>query len=586
MSDALPATWPALSIAEAHARLTAPGARFELETIEVRGAQIRTFRHAPTTLLQVFDAGRAFGPDRTFLVYEDERVGYEAFARAALAVAAALEADGIRPGDRVAVAMRNLPEFLPCLFGAVLAGAVVVPLNAWWTAPELAFGLEDSGARIAFADPERAERIGRAGVPLERLYVCRAPEGFGRGDPALRRLEGLIGPPAAWAGLPDRAAPTVALHPDDDVVICYTSGTTGRPKGAVLSHRNVTVNGMTSAFALARRRLRRGEPVPAPDPSVQRTTLLAVPLFHVTGLCSNLQPLMMQGGKLVLMRQWDAGAALALIERERVNQTGGVPTVAWQLLEHPGRAAHDLSSLDAITYGGAPSAPELLHQLRRAFPDTAAGHAWGMTETGGTFTNHVGEDYAHRPWSCGPANPTGEVKVVDADGRALPPGEVGELCVRGPQVVRGYWRRPDADLAAFKDGWLRTGDLAVIDAEGFVGLRDRAKDMLIRGGENIYCIEVESALYEHPAVIDAAVIGRPHRTLGEEPVAVVTLAPGAQAGEAELQGFVRARLAAYKVPVAIHLWPGLLPRNANGKILKLDLKARLLAGRMDVAAEA
>ncbi len=565
--------WPAMSIAEAHARLSAPGARFETETRVIRGISTRVFKNAPPTLRHLFETGRGFGHERTFIVYEDERASYEAFARATLAIAADLTARGLTKGDRVAVVMRNLPEWVASFHAAAMLGAVVTPLNAWWTGAELEYGLADSGSRFALMDHERYERLeGRlhACPALEHVYVTRAPGPLE--NSMASRLEDLIGPVNAWGDLPDRPTPTTPLEPDDDAAICYTSGTTGRPKGAILTHRNITTNVMSGAIAQARRYLRRGEPPPAPDPAVQRTTLLVVPLFHVTGLCSNLGPLMNMGGKLVLMHRWDAGKALGLIERERVNQTGGVPTIAWQLIEHPDRPNYDLSSLDGLSYGGAPSAPELVRLIRQVFPSAAPGNAWGMTETSATFTGHAGEDYEHRPWSCGVANPTGELKVIDGEGRLLPTGQVGELCAKGPQVVRGYWNKPEATAATFEDGWVKTGDLGSIDAEGFVTISDRAKDMLIRGGENIYCIEVENALYAHPAVMDAALIGRPHRTLGEEPVAVVALSPGASATEDELRDFVRARLAAFKVPVAVHFWPEMLPRNPNGKILKTELK--------------
>ena len=575
-------SWPALSIAEAHAILTAPGARFEVEEVVIRGVPARVFKNAPPTLRHVFETARGFGADRTFIVYEDERASYDAFARATLAIAADLTARGVKKGDRVAIAMRNLPEWVASFHAGLMLGAVMTPLNAWWTGAELAYGLRDSGARIAILDHERYERL--AGVlgdcpALEHAYVARAPEGFAGGT-GVSTLEALTGTVAQWPHLPQRPTPTVPLHPDDGAAICYTSGTTGQPKGALLTHRNITCNIMSGALNLARRYLRRGEEPPAPDPAKPRCTLLVVPLFHVTGLSSNLGPLMVAGGKLVLMHRWDAGKALRIIEAERVTATGGVPTIAWQLIEHPDRPNHDLSSLEAVSYGGAPSAPELVRLIAEVFPSAAPGNAWGMTETSATFTGHNGEDYERRPWSCGVANPTGEVKVIDpasawpepASGMALPVGEVGELCAKGPQVVAGYWNKPDATAAAFHEGWVRTGDLATIDAEGFVTIIDRAKDMLIRGGENIYCVEVENVLYEHPAVMDAALIGRPHRTLGEEPAAVVALKPGASATEAELRALVAGRLAAFKVPVEVLFWPQMLPRNANGKILKSELK--------------
>jgi len=263
---------------------------------------------------------------------------------------------------------------------------------------------------------------------------------------------------------------------------------------------------------------------------------------------------------------------MQLIERERVTTTGGVPTIAWQLIEHPAREKYDLSSLETISYGGAPAAAELVRRIKQAFPKSVPGLGWGMTETSATFTHNGGEDYENRPESCGPALPVCEMKVVNEKGDRLPPNTVGELWAKGPNVVKGYWNNPAATAENFVDGWLKTGDLAKIDEEGFCYIVDRKKDMLLRGGENIYCIEVEDVLYQHPAVMDAALIGIPHRTLGEEPGAVVTLKPGAGAGEEELRAFVAERLAAFKVPVRIAFWPEMLPRNPAGKILKSGLK--------------
>jgi acyl-CoA synthetase (AMP-forming)/AMP-acid ligase II len=273
------------------------------------------------------------------------------------------------------------------------------------------------------------------------------------------------------------------------------------------------------------------------------------------------------------MRKWDPVAAMEIIERERVHLTGGVPTIAWQLLEHPDRHKYDLSSLEAISYGGAPAAPELVRRIYTEF-GALPGSGWGMTETMATVTQHSGEDYLNRPTSAGPPVPVAELKIMDVEGtRELPVGEVGELWAKGPMIVKGYWNKPEATAETFVDGWVRTGDLARLDEEGFLFIVDRAKDIVIRGGENIYSSEVEDVLYAHPAVTDAALIGIPHRTLGEEPVAVVHLAPGTQASEAELQTWVRERLAGFKVPVAIRFVAQTLPRNANGKILKKDLKA-------------
>jgi long-chain acyl-CoA synthetase len=565
-----------MSIAEAHRLLTQPGSRFEIEERVIRGIPTKVWKNAPPTLRDVFLNARAF-KDREFVVYEHDRATYEAFARATIALAHQLQADGVRKGDRVAVIMRNLPEWPVAFFAGVLCGAIVTPLNAWWTGPELQYGLADSGTKVAFVDDERLERIAPHldDLPeLTRVYVSRltAEPVDGR----VRRLEDVIGGVNHWGELPDRPLPDVPLDPEDDATILYTSGTTGKPKGALGTHRNMTSNIGAGGISAARNFVRAGEPLPESDPHKlpQRVTLLVVPLFHATGLSATLGPTMNAGGKLVFMRKWEAEPAMQIIEREKVNSTGGVPTIAWQLIEHPARTRYDLSSLQAVTYGGAPSAPELVRKIAETFPGSAPGNGWGMTETTATFTSHLGKDYENRPDSAGPAAPVGEMQIRDpADGATvLPAGAVGELWVKGPQVVKGYWNKPEATAETFVDGWLRTGDLARIDEEGFLFIIDRAKDMLIRGGENIYCVEVENVLYEHPDVMDAAIVGVPHKTLGEEPAAVVHLKPGGLATEQELRDLVRSKLAAFKTPVKVVFWPEPLPRNANGKILKTELK--------------
>jgi long-chain acyl-CoA synthetase len=571
----LPPGFPAMGIAQAHGHLTAPGQPFEMEESEVGGVRMRVWKNAPPTLREIFEAGRAHGP-RTHLVYQDERVTFDAHRAAVLRLARRLVEDGIAKGDRVAIAMRNLPEWSVAFWAGALAGAIVTPLNAWWTGPELEYGLRDSGARIAMVDAERWERVREhvdACPALETIYVSREDEEE-IADPRVRRLEGVIGSPADWAGLPMGELPDVKLGPDDDLAIFYTSGTTGTPKGAVASHRNVISNIFNAMLAQARAFLRRGEALPAPDPDApQKAPLVSVPFFHATGCFAILVPSMLLGNKLVLQRRFDAEKALELIERERITSVGGVPTIAWQLLEHPRFGEFDLSSIQAVSYGGAPSAPELVRRIKERLPHAQPGQGWGMTETSATATTNFAEDYVRKPHSCGVPSPVIDARVVDEHGDALPPGEVGELMVKGPIVVRGYWNRLDATAETFVDGWVRTGDLARIDEEGFITIVDRAKDMLIRGGENIYCVEVENALYEHPAVVDAAVVPIAHPTLGEEPGAVVYLKPGSHASEAELRHFVAQKLAAFKVPVRIVFWPESLPRNANGKLLKRELRS-------------
>ncbi len=560
--------WPAMTLDAVERALCAPGARFEMETVDIRGVPTRVWKNAPPHMAALVALSRTHG-ERLATIYEDERVSYEAQYRAVAALAEVYRAHGVGKGDRVAIAMRNLPEWPVAFFAATVIGAIAVPLNAWWTGDELAYGLADSGATLLVCDGERWDRIAPhlSEVPeLAHVLVSRATAPL---SPPATRLEDAIGIPNDWHALPDRALPDAGLVPEDDATILYTSGTTGKPKGALGTHRNFMTNIMSTGYSGARMLLRRGDPIPAPQP---RVGLTVIPLFHATALSAGLMGAMAAGHTSIYMRKFEALRAFEIIEREKVNSTGGVPTIAWQLLEHPDRHKYDLSSLEAVGYGGAPSAPELVRKIAgemKAIPT----NGWGMTETTATVTTHGAEDYIHRPESCGPPVAVADLKIMDADGwTELPVGEVGELWARGPMIVKGYWNKPEATAATFVDGWVRTGDLARLDEEGFCYILDRAKDMIIRGGENIYSTEIENVLYDHPAVTDCALIGLPHRILGEEPAAVVHLAPGAHASEAELQAWVRARLAAFKVPVAIRFVPETLPRNANGKILKRDLK--------------
>jgi long-chain acyl-CoA synthetase len=576
---ALDPSWPAVTLAQAEALLTAPGAKFEMATIDIRGVPTRVWKNAPPSLAWLAQAARAHG-ERVFTIYEDERVTFEAQYRAVATLAGKLQDMGVAKGDRVALAMRNLPEWPVIFFAAASIGAIVVPLNAWWTAGELEYGVEDSGARVLFVDDERHQRFVAAGPALpavERIVVARAS---GPLEGRESRLEDLIGTPHDYAGLAEVAFPEVGIAPDDDATIFYTSGTTGQPKGALGTHRNLMTNILSGGYAGARSFLRRGEAVPEPTP---RTTLTVIPLFHVTACSAGLMGAVATGSTCIFMRRWDVVRAMEIIETEKVSVTGGVPTIAWQLLEHPERHNYDLSSIEAIAYGGAPSAPELVRRIYEEF-GALPGNGWGMTETMATVTSHSSEDYLNRPTSAGPPVAVADVKIMDDDGATeLAVGEVGELWARGPMIVKGYWNKPEATAETFVDGWVRTGDLARVDGEGFVYIVDRAKDMIIRGGENIYSSEVENVLYAHPAVTDCALIGLPHRVLGEEPAAVVHLAPGCEASEAELQAWVKARLAAFKTPVAVRFVHETLPRNANGKILKKDLKA-LFEDRGSVAA--
>ncbi len=561
-----PAGWPARTREECKAILTAPGQRFEMETIDIRGVPTRVWKNAPPNLRAIAMVGRMHG-SREFTIYEDERVTYDAWFRAVAKLAQEMQARGVAKGDRVAVAMRNLPEWPVAFFAAVTIGAICVPLNAWWTGPELAYGLSNSGTKLLVCDDERWERITphRAECPdLETVFVSRC-----QGDPeGAERLENVIGTPKGYADLPQMELPEVDIAPEDDATIFYTSGTTGNPKGALGTHRNLCTSIMSSGYNAACAVLRRGEEMPEPT---HKVGLTVIPLFHVTACSAGLMGNIAAGHTMIFMHKWDPIKAFEIIEREKVNSTGGVPTIAWQLIEHPDRKNYDLSSIEAIGYGGAPSAPELVRKIREVF-GALPGNGWGMTETMATVTGHSSEDYLNRPDSCGPPVAVADLKIMNEDGtEEMPAGDVGELWARGPMVVKGYWNNPEATAETFVDGWVRTGDLARLDEEGFCYIVDRAKDMIIRGGENIYSSEVENVLYDHPAVTDAALIGLPHPQLGEEPAAVVHLAPGTTASEEELQAWVAGRLAKFKVPVRVVFTEDTLPRNANGKILKKDL---------------
>jgi len=564
----MPAPAP-ISIADAHAQLTTPGSPFEIEVVEIDGRPTKTWKNALPSIRALLEASRAHG-DASFIVYEDERMTFAEHHAAASAFANALVDDfGVGKGDRVAIAMRNFPEWPVAFFGAAAAGAIVVPLNAWWTGPELEYGLSDSGTKVLIADGERMERLADhlPDLPGLTTIVVRGevPEGcvawedvVGRPDPA--------SPPAL---------PEVELHPDDDATIFYTSGTTGRPKGALGTQRNFTTNIMSLAFSGTRTAMRSPRPEAPPKPEgapTQSASLLSVPFFHATGCHSVLQGAVASGSKLVLMFKWSPERALELIERERITAFGGVPSMVWQVLQSPDFDKRDISSVQSIGYGGAPAPPELVRKIDEMFPGRTPSNGYGLTETSSLTTGNGGADYLRKPDSVGVPVPVCDLKVVDELGRDLPEGDTGELWIKGPNVVRGYWGKPEATAQSFSDGWLHSGDVAHIDEEGFVFIVDRAKDMIIRGGENVYCSEVEAAIFEHPAVLDAAVIGVPHQVLGEEVGAVIQLKPGTHAGAEDIQAHVRERLAAFKVPVHIWFRGDDLPRNPAGKVLKRQLR--------------
>jgi long-chain acyl-CoA synthetase len=569
--------FPVMSIAQCNALMTAPGARFELEARTINGVMLRTYRNAPGTLRDVVVNSLGWA-DREYLVYEDERVTFGAHFRAAAHLAVRLRDDfGIRKGDRVAIIMRNYPQWPVAFFAPLLIGAIATPLNSWWTGEELEYALSDSGASVAIVDPEKLERI-REHLPrlsgLKTVIVARS--GDEEGDPGVVSMDRLIGSAKSWASLTDIGVPAAEIDPDDDATIMYTSGTTGKPKGALASHRAIISNVFNSMSCQARHFLRQGQTPPVRDPKSdpQRIALLAIPFFHATGAFSNLVPAIMNADRIVSMYKWDPTDAMRIIEKEKVTTIGGVPAIAWQVLEHPERDRYDLSSIAIVGYGGAPSAPALVANIKKRFPAALPSNGWGMTETCAASCVNFGRDYELRPSSCGAPGVAMDFRIVGEHGQTLEANQVGELWVRGPNNCKLYWNKPEATAKTFIDGWVVTGDVGYMDEEGFVFLTDRAKDMLIRGGENVYCIEVENVLYEHPAIMDAAVVGIPHKILGEEVGAVVQVKPDRDVTQDELRTFVARRIAAFKTPVEIHIQRDPLPRNANGKIMKNELRGR------------
>ncbi|MFT3725492.1 MAG: class I adenylate-forming enzyme family protein [Hyphomonadaceae bacterium] len=571
------AVFPVMSIAQCNALMTAPGARFELEEKVINGITLRVYKNAPQTLRDVV-LNSANWDQREFLVYQDERVTFAAHYKAVAHLAAKLRNEfGVKKGDRVAVVMRNYPQWSVGFFAALVIGAIATPLNSWWTGEELEYGLADSGAKVAIVDPEKLERIREHLPKLAQLkHVLVARGGEDEADPRIVSLEKLIGSAKSWAALPGIPMPEADVNADDDATIMYTSGTTGKPKGALATHRGISSNVFNGMACQARHFVRQGLPVPPRDPKIDppRIPLLAIPFFHATGAFSNLVPAIINADKIVTMYKWDPGEALEIIQNEKITTIGGVPAIAWQVLEHPDRDKYDLSSIQFVAYGGAPSAPELVATIKRKFPNGLASNGWGMTETCAASCVNFGKDYELRPASCGAAAPAMDFKIVGANGETLGPNQVGELWVKGPNNCKLYWNKPEATAKTYIDGWVVTGDVGRIDEEGFVFLMDRAKDMLIRGGENIYCIEVENALYDHPAIMDAAVVGIPHKVLGEEVGAVVQVKPEMDVTVDELRRFVAGKIAAFKVPVEIQVQRDPLPRNANGKIMKSELRGR------------
>ena len=556
---------------QALAGLTSPDGPFALADGEVRGVPVRLFRNAPATLRDFLQGARAKG-DAEFLVYENERYTYAQVLERVDALATALvRRYGVGRGDRVAIAMRNYPEWIVAYFAATSIGAVAVGINAWWTTDELDYGLRDCGARVLLADPERLERVAPLLANLAplglRVAVVRAdasaalPAGVDRYEDVLADCAG--------ATLPD-----AAVDPDDDAMILYTSGTTAHPKGVVSTHRAI----MQSLFAFACRAIATSIARPPREPHPFPTCyILIVPLFHVTGLVPVMLGATLGGNKLVMMYKWSPERALELIERERVTTFVGVPTQSHDLLESPQFATTDTSSLQSVGGGGAAAPTELVRRIEKSFTRGRPNIGYGMTETNAFGPGNTGDDYVRKPASTGRVVPICEIRVTDpTTGNPIATGEVGEVRFRGPHLFRGYWNKPQETAEVLgSDGWLRTGDLGYLDDEGFLFLVDRAKDIVIRAGENISCTEVENVVYAHPDTYECACFGLPHARLGEELAVAVYPKPGHTLDPDGLRRHVAAHLAAFKVPSQVFVFQEPLPRNASGKLLRRALREQV-----------
>ncbi len=549
--------------------MIAPGQIFEIETLQVRGSPMRHYKHAPASLRDIW-MGTAGYQDREYLIFQDERCTYAQAHQFTASIANWLVQQGVQPGDRVAIAMRNYPEWMLAYWAVVSMGAVVVGMNAWWVPHEMQFALQDSAPKVLICDRERLLRLQEIRNDFPHLVVTvvrlrdEAPPGV------IDWVEVINTAPAM---------PAVTIDSDDDACVFYTSGTTGKPKGAQLTHRGCVANLMNIGFGRAAQGTaldRAGmKPRSAMAPDEVNVALVATPLFHVTGNNCVAQGIAAVGGKLIHMYKWDAGEALRIIEAERVTAFSAVPMMSREMLIHPDFGKYDTSSLKSLGGGGAPVQPDLTHKMFTATKNAAPNAGYGMTETCGIIAALSDHYLVDRPNSVGRAMPTYEAKCVDGQGNTVPNGTPGELWVRGACVIKGYLNRPEATLEAITDGWLHTGDIAYMDDDEFIYLVDRAKEMVLRGGENVYCAEVESAIYAQASVAECVVFGVEDERLGEEVGAAILAQPGRSIDINRLRESLKEKLSPYKVPRYIWLVNTPLPRNANGKFVKREVREAL-----------
>lgn len=564
------------TVEEATELLTGPGGQFEvITTTDVDGSAMQVYKDRLPNLRFVSEVFGAAHADKEFVVHGDQRITYSDFLAEVNALSAWLASRGIGKGDRVAVLSANNPQWCAAFWATVDMGAILVGLNGWWNTDEILYGLNHSGARVLVADTQRFERVSEhlGEVPaLEQILLIDdtpKPTASPTPGPAIRTY----GDAVAEGASGDPGFPATDIGEADPAVIFYTSGTTGRPKGAVSTHGNMIANLQNTVFSLTLSTM-TNPTAPRVTDGGQPVSLLTSPLFHVSGCHSTLVVGFMGGMKLVIPEgRFDPEKVFSLIEAEGVKIWATVPTMIWRATEHPSKGDHDLSTVVSVAFGGSPSADELQRRIRETFPNVkATTNAYGLTESSSVATILTAGENVERVDSVGLPMPVVDIAIADPHGNHLTVGETGEVLIRGPIIMAGYWDDPEATADAIRDGWLHTGDVGHLDGDGYLYITDRAKDMLIRGGENVYCVEIENRLVEHPEIADAAVVGVPHAELGEEVKAVVELTDGATLTDDDIRAWVGEVLAAFKVPTYVERHEGKLPRNASGKLLKNVLR--------------
>ena len=560
---------------DAVAALTAPGQPFELNTVDIDGVSYRNFAAMPANLGQYFQIMLQHA-GKDFAVYLQERYTFaQGYQHSAELAAALQQRFGVGKGDRVAVLSRNNPQWMMAFIGAIGMGAVAVPMNAWWTTQELDYGFEDSGAKVVFADRSRVERLApiaaKHGLQIIAIDDCSGLEI--ESTPVAELLREFAG----------AAMPEVEMVPDDHATIMYTSGSTGHPKGALSSHRGI-LSALYSwmLMGVATKMSADGGAAEKAADAYPPSALVTIPLFHCTGSHSAFMLSLIVGRKMVIMHKWDPQEALRLIEQERITWFNGVPTMSAELQAAAETSERDISSLAEIMAGGAARPPDQVGKITGTFKKSSAGIGYGLTETNALGAVNAGAFYLANPYSTGRVVPAvTDFRIEGEDGRVLALGERGELCIKSPANVLGYWNKPEATAEAFVNGWFHTGDVAYMDEDGFVYIVDRIKEIIIRGGENISCIEVEAAIYKHPGIHEVAVFGLPDERLGETVGAAIVLREGAEMTTDDLRDYLRQHLASFKIPAHVWFRAEQLPRIASGKIFKRQIKAdyaAMLAG--------